>query len=113
MKMNLLLWMCRTRLMAGVLAAAWPVCSFAADEQTFAGPQEAVNALVSAAANHDTNALHLIFGPELQELVSPDAVQATEAFNRFVQRLSEKVQLATNSDSSITLEIGADAWPFP
>ena len=99
--------------MGTALAVALPVCGFAADEQTFTGPQEAVNALVSAATNHDTNALHLIFGPELQELVSPDAVQATEAFNRFVARLTEQVQLATNSDSSMTLDIGADAWPFP
>jgi hypothetical protein len=113
MKMNLLVWRCRTPVMGMALAAVLPVCGFAADEQTFAGPQDAVNALVSAATSHDTNALHLIFGPELQELVSPDAVQATEAFNRFVARLAEKVQLATNSDSSMTLDIGADAWPFP
>ena len=31
----------------------------------------------------------------------------------FVQRLTEKTQLITNSDSNITLEIGADGWPFP
>jgi len=101
------------RLKAAALALALPVCGLAADEQTFTGPQEAVSALVAAATNHDTNALHLIFGPELQELVSPDVVQATEAFHRFVDRLTDKVQLATNSDSSITLEIGADNWPFP
>jgi hypothetical protein len=113
MKMNLLIWWHRTRLIGTALAVALPVCSFAADEQTFAGPQEAVNALVSAATNHDTNTLHLIFGPGLQELVSPDAVQATDAFNRFVTRLTEKVQLTTNSDSNLTLDIGADGWPFP
>jgi hypothetical protein len=57
--------------------------------------------------------LNVIFGPEAKDLISPDAVQATEAFNTFVQRLTEKVQLITNSDSNVTLEIGADAWPFP
>ncbi len=85
----------------------------AADEQTFAAPQDAVNALVAAATNHDTNALHAIFGPEGHALISPDAVQTTEAFKMFVQRLAEKVQLATNSDSNVTVEIGADGWPFP
>jgi len=113
MKMNPVIWRRPMRLKAAALALALPVCGLAADEQTFTGPQEAVSALVAAATNHDTNALHLIFGPELQELVSPDVVQATEAFHRFVDRLTDKVQLATNSDSSITLEIGADNWPFP
>jgi len=113
MKMNPVIWRRPMRLKVAALALALPVCGLAADEQTFTGPQEAVSALVAAATNHDTNALHLIFGPELQELVSPDVVQATEAFHRFVDRLTDKVQLATNSDSSITLEIGADNWPFP
>ena len=63
--------------------------------------------------NHDTNALHTIFGPEGHGLISPDVVQATEAFKTFVQHLTEKTQLVTNSDSNVTLEIGADAWPFP
>ncbi len=31
----------------------------------------------------------------------------------FVQRLVEKTQLVTNSDAKVTLEIGADGWPFP
>jgi hypothetical protein len=87
--------------------------AFAADEQTFSSPDAAVSALTAAAAGHDTNAMHAIFGPAGHELVSPDVVQATEAFQRFVQRIQEKVQLVTNSDSSILLDLGADAWPFP
>jgi hypothetical protein len=31
----------------------------------------------------------------------------------FVQHLTEKTELATNSDFKITLQIGADGWPFP
>ena len=113
MKTKLLIWKRQATLMALGLALALPVCVFAAGEQTFASPQEAIDALVSAAKNSDTNAMHTIFGPEREELVSPDAVQATEAFNKFVQRVTEKVQLATNSDSSMTLELGTDGWPFP
>jgi hypothetical protein len=96
-----------------VLALALPARVWAANQQGFASPEEAVNALVAAAQNHDTNALHTIFGSEGHELVSPDAVQATEAFKAFVQRLAEKTQVVTNSDSSATLELGADGWPFP
>jgi hypothetical protein len=86
---------------------------WADDQQTFASPQEAVTALVTAAQNHDTNALHQIFGPEGRQLVSPDAVQAAQAYALFVQRLAEKVVLLTNSDDNISLQIGAEGWPFP
>jgi hypothetical protein len=83
------------------------------DEQAFASPPEAVNALITAAENHDTNSLHAIFGPEGHQLVSPDAVQAAQSYQIFVKRLSEKVEMMTNSDASISLQIGNDAWPFP
>lgn len=90
-----------------------PLCSRAAGEQAFQSPEEAVSALTAAATSHDTNAMHAIFGPEGHKLVSADVVQATEQYKKFVERIMAKVQLVTNSDSSITLDIGADAWPFP
>ena len=96
-----------------LLTLTLPLCAPAADEQTFASPQDAVNTLVAAAGNHDTNVLHAIFGAAGHDLISPDAVQATEEYKMFVQRLMEKTQLINNSDSNVTLEIGADSWPFP
>lgn len=90
-----------------------PLCSQAAGEQSFVSPADAVSALTAAAANDDTNAFHAIFGPEGHQLVSPDAVQASEDFKRFVERLRTRTRMTTNSDSSITLDLGADAWPFP
>jgi hypothetical protein len=95
------------------LTLTLPVRAPAADEQTFATPQEAIKALVAAARNNDTNAIRLIFGPAGHELISPDVVQATEAFKMFVQHLTEKTQLVNNSESNATLEIGTDGWPFP
>src|ERR1035438_6750771 len=101
-----------TFLMAVGLGLALPVCVAAQQEKVFSSPNDAINALVAAAANHDTNALHLIFGPVGHELMSPDVVQATEEYKLFVQHLTEKTELITNSDSKITLQIGADGWPF-
>jgi hypothetical protein len=101
-----------TFLLPGALLAM-PLGVRAVDEQAFSTPDEAVSALREAAARHDTNALHAIFGPEGRKLVSPDAVQATAEYQRFVQRLAEGTRLATNADSSLTLNLGADAWPFP
>ena len=95
------------------LGLALPVCSAAVEEQTFNSPNEAVNALVAAAQNNDTNAIHLIFGPAGHELISPDVVQATDEFKMFKERLAEKTQLITNSDTNATLELGTDGWPFP
>jgi len=118
MKINSLSWLRRTgtfasALVLAVLVAVLPGRLLAAEEQTFNSPDEAVNALVAAATNHDTNALHAIFGPEGHGLISPDVVQATEEFKMFVQRLTEKTQFITNSDSSVTLALGTDGWPFP
>jgi hypothetical protein len=95
------------------LGLALPACAAAGEEQTFNSANEAVSALVTAAQNSDTNAIHLIFGPAGRELISPDVVQATEEFQMFKERLTEKTQLITNSDSKATLELGTDGWPFP
>lgn len=90
-----------------------PRFSLAQGEQPFASPEAAVTALTNAALARDTNAIHAIFGPIGHELVSPDVVQATEAFNLFVERLQQKAALVRESDVRDRLEIGADGWPFP
>jgi Protein of unknown function (DUF2950) len=97
---------------AGLLLAL-PARALAAGEQRFATTQAAIDALVAAAKAKDTNALHAIFGPEGHDLVSADVVQAADAFDQFVRRLAEKVELANVSDAKATLQLGADGWPFP
>jgi Protein of unknown function (DUF2950) len=114
MKINFLSWLGRTGTGALILMAlVLPGRLLAAGEQAFDSPEAAVNALIAAAKNHDTNSMHAIFGPEGRQLVSPDVVQATAEYKVFVQRLTEKTQLVTNSDSNLTLDLGADGWPFP
>jgi hypothetical protein len=96
------------------LLSACPLTAVAAaGEELFPSPANATNALVIAAKSRDTNALSAIFGPELHQLVSPDVVQAGTSFSNFVRRLGERVDLVTNSDTKLTLQIGFDAWPFP
>jgi len=118
LKLNSLSWLRRTGAFASApaltaLALTLPGRMLAADEQAFTSPDAAVNALVTAATNHDTNALHAIFGPEGHGLISPDVVQATAEFKMFVERLKQKTQFITNSDSNLTLALGTDGWPFP
>jgi hypothetical protein len=115
MKFNFFLLMRRTTLLAlGLgLATTLSIRAAAADEQIFDSPNDAINALVAAAKNNDTNGIHAIFGQAGHDLISPDAVQASEEHKLFVQRLLEKAQLVNNSESNATLELGEDGWPFP
>ncbi len=92
---------------------ATPPPIVAAQQERFATPEEAVKALTAATGTKDTNALDAIFGPELRGLVSADAVQASNRFVIFARRISEKVNLARESDDRVILDIGNDAWPFP
>lgn len=79
----------------------------------FNSPSNAVDALVTAAKNNDTNTMHAIFGPAGMELMSPDPVQAAAAQQKFVERLTEKTRIANLTETNATLELGNDAWPFP
>lgn len=85
----------------------------AGGEQQFASPEEAVKVLTAATEARDTNAMRTIFGPELQNLVSPDAVQAATGFDKFAARLKEKVEVHRQSDTKATLLLGSDGWSFP
>ena len=88
-------------------AAALAVPNQSIGPLRFASPQVAESALAAAAKAGDANAVRAIFGPELRDLVSPDAVQAANGFSNFVRRVGEKVELAPQSDSNIVLQIGA------
>ena len=91
-------------LLAGLQAVA---------QDQFATSDDAVKALVSAVGSKDTNALAHIFGPAMRGLVSPDAVQSSNAFVLFARRIGEKVEPVRRSDTKLELYFGADAWPFP
>jgi hypothetical protein len=97
---------------AVILALATP-SRLSAHEERFATPDDAVAALKAAAETKDTKALDKIFGSAVHDLVSPDAIQASNAFNLFARRVSERTKLNHDSDSRIGLQIGYDAWPFP
>src|SRR5215469_2604413 len=68
-----------------------------AEQESFNSPAEALNVLVTAAESHDQDGLHAIFGPEGHKLVSPDAVQAAESYKLFLKRLTQGIQMVTNS----------------
>ena len=95
------------------LAALLPLHVLAAHEQHFSSPEAAVDALKTAVAARDTNALSAIFGTAAPELILPDILEATNECQIFQRRLEEKVTLVPESDSRQSLQLGADQWPFP
>jgi Protein of unknown function (DUF2950) len=81
--------------------------------KTFASPEDAVQALKTAASGHDTNALATIFGPEFQDIVSPDPVQAENELTEFAANLNASNYLSHVDANRCVLETGEDGWPFP
>ncbi|HVM48210.1 MAG TPA: DUF2950 domain-containing protein [Candidatus Acidoferrum sp.] len=97
-----------------VVALSIPGTLKAADAaRTFATPEEAVSALVSATSERSRSDLRAVFGPAAAELVNPDRVQATNEFRAFSAALSTTNRLVHESDTKCVLEVGTNLWPFP
>jgi hypothetical protein len=97
---------------ASVLGFALKVAG-AETGKTFATPEDAVSALVSATTTKDDAALDVLFGPARKDLENPDRVQATNEMNTFTTAFNQAHRLIKESDSRCTLEVGPDSWPFP
>jgi hypothetical protein len=85
----------------------------AAQQKTFATPEEARDALVAAGTAKDRAALAAIFGPEYDKLRSPDPVQETRHSERFAAHLQEAAALEKVDDGRYTVFIGTRRFPFP
>jgi hypothetical protein len=81
--------------------------------QTFATPEEAVAALVAAADQPGSNALHSLFGAAAPAMESPDQAQAANEQKAFARSLKQGTQIVRESDSRCVLEVGDRHWPYP
>jgi Protein of unknown function (DUF2950) len=82
-------------------------------EQSFASPDDAIAALKTATAARDRTALRKIFGPDLHDLMTGDAVQDANNEKRFADALAQHSETVKDGDDKITLEIGPNDWPMP
>ena len=83
-------------------------------QETFASPEQAAKALVSAVGTHDGNKLLAILGPEGAPLISSgDEVADREGREKFVRMYEEKNAVVREGDAKAILEVGNDAWPLP
>jgi hypothetical protein len=83
-------------------------------QKTFSTPEEASQALFTAAQNDDEKALLELFGPDGRQIVS-SGDEAEDAQNRanFAKRYQEMNRLVKEPDGTVTLYIGPHNWPYP
>lgn len=86
----------------------------AADQKTFATPDEAVKALVQASSDGNQEEMLAIFGEDGKELVySGDAVQDKAHMERFVKAYNTKHELVAEDDNTRILHVGPNDWSMP
>ncbi len=97
------------------VAAGSAVSTLRADgaQRTFATPDEAVSALVTATKAGDRPAVDAIFGPDVKDLLSGDAKQDAIEFAGFSKSVGRLAHLVKESDDRYVLDIGSQNWPMP
>jgi hypothetical protein len=101
---------------AVVLAACLPSASVAQQrgQKTFSSPEDASNALMTAAQGNDEKALLTILGADGKQVVSSgDDAEDAESRANFVKRYQEMHRLVKETDGTTVLYIGAENWPTP
>ena len=79
----------------------------------FATPDAAALALIEAAAAEGKEALLVVLGPDLAELVSGDPVADAADRRWFVENARLSAQIEDETPDSAWLVIGPEDWPFP
>jgi hypothetical protein len=100
--------------LALVLLLALPLTSAAAEQQTFATPEAAVDAFTAALKANDEAALIAMFGDKHKELVSTgDSAADNAARSGISAQLAILHVLDERGTDRRVLLIGDQAWPFP
>jgi hypothetical protein len=98
---------------SGLFAIAPSVRAQASTQSTFASPQDALQALVSAAKSEDHAGLAKLFGPDYDQLLSGDDVEDAADLDDFSAAVSESAGIQKVDDSKYTVVVGSESWPTP
>jgi hypothetical protein len=91
-----------------------PAFAVPADQQSFATPEAAVQALVGAAQAGDHKAMLGLLGPLAEPLIdSGDAVADRNSRDRFLAAYRVKNSLDKSDPAKVVLTVGTEDWPFP
>ncbi|HXY25364.1 MAG TPA: DUF2950 domain-containing protein [Candidatus Acidoferrum sp.] len=82
-------------------------------QATYSSPDDALQALVSAAKDRDRSALPKLFGPDYTQLLSGDQVEDDKDLSDFATAVEESAKLKKDSDTKYTVIVGNDNWPAP
>jgi len=82
-------------------------------QRSFASPEEARQALQTAAATKDPAAMDELFGPEYPKLLTGDRLQDAKNAERFAEVMRQGCQPAAEGDAKVTFEVGTNHWPLP
>ena len=99
-----------------MLIAGFPAAALAqqAGQKTYASPEEASQALFTAAQKNDEKAVLEVLGPDGKAIIeSGDAKEDTAARENFVEKFKVMHRLVEEPDATTTLYIGAENWPTP
>jgi hypothetical protein len=99
-----------------LLAGGFPVRSVGQQQgqKTFSSPENASNALATAAQSNDEEAMLDILGPDGKQIVSSgDETEDARSRANFVQKYREMHRLVKEPDGTTILYIGAKNWPTP
>jgi hypothetical protein len=108
----------RTAILLAVnsLVASGACCFAASGGETFASPEEAARALLSAAETGGTNGILKVLGPGASDLVTTsDPVADRRVRETFVNKARRKMVVTADPQApgQKILKIGDDGWPFP
>jgi Protein of unknown function (DUF2950) len=83
-------------------------------QRVFPTPDDAVQALVRAAEDHNQGEMLAVLGPEGKELVySGDDVRDQAGMNAFVKAYRAKHAMLTETAQKRVLQVGSSNWQFP
>jgi hypothetical protein len=119
--MNTLHWSGNMKIRPTTILTAFLLASFlfaasanAADQKTFATPDEAVQALIKASKDGNQEEMLAVFGDQGKDLVySGDSVQDKARMQRFVKSYETKHVLVRKDANTRILQVGANDWPMP
>ena len=83
-------------------------------ERTFASPEEASKALVTAVQSNDEKAMLDVLGPAAKQVISSgDQTEDADSRANFLRRYAEMHRFVEEPDETTTLYIGVKNWPTP
>jgi len=96
------------------LAATLHGASSKENQQPFATPQEAAQALIDAAEHNDIAAMLKVLGPDGKDIIeSGDPAEDMKHRAEFASSAHQKLRIDQDNPLNTTLVIGEQEWPFP